>query len=234
MSQSDDVEFPTLIRPIVDGVDVGWKAKGRRFDGTDMDLSELAYLELTNSDFGTLAYGKNPVNNFDSWAFHEIGGGGSVTIPYVTVEDELLIGVVEQNRPNQGGKVLNVPRGFLEPGETYFQAADRELAEEVGNFEASRWQLPGIGVNPDSAFFETVKIGEGAQFFAAGVPLALLVTENNVTRFRKSAVIVDKKNLTAEQITDCYFITVKRAMQLGDMFTLAGVGRLMAAINHGP
>ncbi|MFA5946951.1 MAG: NUDIX domain-containing protein [Patescibacteria group bacterium] len=226
MSDPDTNEFPTLIRPIVDGVNVGWKAKGHLRDGTEADLSQLAYMELTNPKYGTLAYGKNPGGNFDSWAFHENGGGGAVIVPYATVDGNLLIGVVEQDRPNQGGKVLNVPRGFLKPGEPHWVGAERELAEEVGKFVGSLRLLPGKPTNPNSAFFETVQVDEGVKFSTVEVSPGLLVTKNGLVKFRKSAVTVDKENRAAEQITGCHFIPALEAIMLGDMFTVAGVGRL--------
>jgi ADP-ribose pyrophosphatase len=53
----------------------------------------------------------------------------SVTL-VVTDGDELVL--VRQPRPGAGGTVLELPAGKVEPGETLYEAADRELAEECG------------------------------------------------------------------------------------------------------
>jgi len=48
----------------------------------------------------------------------------------VTDGGELVL--VRQPRPGAGTKVLELPAGKVEPGETTREAADRELAEECG------------------------------------------------------------------------------------------------------
>src|SRR5215212_8284809 len=81
-------------------------------------------LVVHNEDFGTWAYGLTP-GGYDGWSFHARGGGGVVILPFAQLSQSLVVGVVDQHRHNQGGKVLNAPRGFLQIGETHDQAAPR-------------------------------------------------------------------------------------------------------------
>jgi len=50
----------------------------------------------------------------------------------LVVRDRDEIVLVQQHRPGANLRVLELPAGSIEPGETPFEAADRELAEECG------------------------------------------------------------------------------------------------------
>ena len=56
--------------------------------------------------------------------------GAAVAI--VAVDDQSRVLLVRQERPAVGGKVLEIPAGLLETGETPLDAARRELREETG------------------------------------------------------------------------------------------------------
>jgi ADP-ribose pyrophosphatase len=58
------------------------------------------------------------------------GGGQTVGVLALTPDGRLVM--VRQFRPGPDRVVLNVPGGFVDPGETPEQAAVRELAEETG------------------------------------------------------------------------------------------------------
>jgi ADP-ribose pyrophosphatase YjhB (NUDIX family) len=192
-------------------------------------VKDVSHLRLCNPNFGELEYGKTP-GGWDAWTFHEIGGGGVVTLPFANLQGKLHVGLVFQNRPLQGGKVWNAPRGFLDPGEKNFDAAAREIEEEMG------WQSPdkrmkmlaGELANPNSAFFDTSAPGEGVKFYAMEIlPSQLEPDQDGLWKFRSN--IVKPVNKMAELIYGCRFMPWRQATELGDQFTLSAIARLLAA-----
>jgi len=215
------------IQFIPKGMNRGWQVlvNGQPYAG------HVEMLQLDNPSYGTLTYGKNPAGNYDSWAFHEVGGGGSVIIPFVLIQNEIWIGVVQQVRPLQSAQpVLNVPRGFLDPNEKHFEAAVRETDEEVGFSQGSRiFQLPGKPVNPNSAFFETWGKDEGVEFFAIEILHDEIQPGEGETWIVKPGILkpVDK---AAEGILKSIFIPWGQAALLGDAFTRCGVVALLVKV----
>lgn len=226
----------TLIQAIAPEkqADRGWSAE---INGSP--VAEISHLRLSNPKYGQFEYGATPAG-FDSWAFHENKGGGSVILPYALIAGNLYIGCLQQNRPNQGGKVLNVPRGFLALDENHFQAAQREFSEEVGLVEAfAVVQLPGQPANPNSAFFDTRGDGEGVKFFAVRIPAALLEqkADSAYHTLKQDAVRADpasKAKQAAEQILSAEFLPWITVAQLSDMFSVAGAARLKALLERQP
>lgn len=198
-------------------------------------VPQVQSLCISNPKFGAVNYGNTPPG-YDGWSFHEIGGGGSVIVPYASINKELWIGVLEQARHNQGGKVLNVPRGFIDPGESHFEAAHREFVEETGADPGSArvTPLPGESMNPNSAFFETPGEGEGVKCFAVQFHSRQLEPSDGSYVFRKGVIKATRAKTAAEQILGCRFIPYAKALQLGDMFTVAAVGRLIGSIGITP
>lgn len=218
---STDVTPPTLLEPILEGMARGWSLLVN-----DSPVPSVSMLELRHPRYGTLFYGKSPSGNYDQWSFHEAGGGGSVTVPFALINGALYIGVVRQPRPLQdrNNAVLNVPRGFLDPGETHFQAAERESEEELGI--PATFRLPGDPANPNSTFFETWGEGEGVRFFGLEVNQNFLVAEND--EYLLNPRLVKPVSKPAEGIMGARFISWQKAALLGDMFTRAGVASLIA------
>ncbi len=202
----------------------GWKVE---LNGQTVE--QMNRVRISHPKFGELNHGLTP-GGWDGWSFHEIGGGGSVTVPFSVINDQLYVGVVEQNRPNQGGNVLNTPRGFLDPGEKHFEAAIREAGEELGvddnRIEERIFRLDGDPMNPNSTFFETAEEGEGVKLFAFSVLESELQNDGDGYIFREDSLKPASK--AAEGILKCRMIPWKQAAQLGDMFTVAAVGRLLA------
>jgi len=203
-------------------------------------IINVSRVTISNPRFGEFNYGMTR-GKYDGWSFHEIGGGGSVIIPYVHINDSIFVGLIKQERHNQGGKVWNVPRGFLEPGETHFQAGLREADEEMVGVMLKNIQLtvlPGAPMNPNSAFFETPAPNEGVQVFALKIPPGLLRPRisthgkesygfaNQILKPAPHSVRADMA--LAEKILDCEFVSWQSATAVGDMFTVAAVARLLA------
>jgi 8-oxo-dGTP pyrophosphatase MutT (NUDIX family) len=67
----------------------------------------------------------------------------------LVVRDGDDVVLVRQHRPAAGLKVVELPAGAIEPGESIHQAADRELAEECG-LAVDEWtELGGFWVAPE-------------------------------------------------------------------------------------
>lgn len=216
-------EKGTKIEPLNEGVKPGWRLL---VDGGPVEVEEMAV--LINDRLGTLIYGKSPSGEYDQWAFHEAGGGGSVIVPYSIIDNQIFIGVVTQGRPLQSDRpVANVPRGFMDPDKSHFQAASSELAEEMG-LDIPVIDLGGEGGNPNNAFFETWGENEGVKFWAVKVPADKLVAgENGQYGFKPGAVQPIEGDKMAERILGSKFIPLAEAGKLGDMMTLSGITRLL-------
>lgn len=201
----------------------------------DAPVEHVSSITVEHPRLGVLTYGQTP-QGYDGWTFHEEGGGGSVILPYARVDGTNHVGVVLQSRPNQGGNVLNAPRGFLDPGEDRRMGALRELVEEVGLHAApsSMIALAGDPGNPNSTFFETWAAGDGVTFFAVEISSALLARDGDVWIFKSGALAVTpevQRSRAAEAISHAQFIPWCEAVRLGDLFTNAATGRLLAQLH---
>ncbi len=223
--------FSSLTRPIPEDKKA---SRGWRIFLNGEIQPDVFHLVIDHPSFGTLTYGL-AAGGHDGWSFHEHGGGGAVILPFCLVDDELFVGLVEQDRPLQGGPVLNAPRGFLDPNERHAVGAQRELFEEMG-LEAPKSSLialPGAPANPNSTFFETAGPEEGVRFFALEIPRSA-VTQQNPDRYGfKSGVIAQdgeaRQHRLAEKIGKAAFLPWYQAAMVGDMITNAAVARLLAA-----
>lgn len=223
-------EFETKIRPLTEEVKRGW-----RIEIDDVTMEIPSSLEIIHEKLGQLTYGKSPSGEYDQWAFHEVGGGGSVIIPFSIVGKELWVGVVIQPRPLQSeSPVPNVPRGFMDPKESHFQAAASELAEEMGLVDFPVVNLGGEGGNPNNTFFETWGEDEGIHFWAVEVPANFLVAGESQYGFKPGAVQPIKGDKMAERILGSKFVLWTEAAKFGDMMTLSAITRLLANLaNNG-
>lgn len=227
-----------LIRSIPAG---GQKKRGWRLEINGTEVPDVVSMRLVNPRFGELAYGLTP-GGWDGWVFHEVGGGGSVMVPVVFIGSNTYphIGLLLQKRDNAGGEVLNVPRGFLDLGETHFGTAQREVAEEMGLATDLSTRLVSISdlINPNSTFFVNSGPGEGIKFFALCiaekeiepvVQVEPVARESNAYRFKRHLIIPLPKQ--AKGIMKCTFVPWDEAATTGDMFTLAGLGLVSAHLD---
>jgi len=203
-----------------------------------VEFVDLAIIQIVNPRVGVVTYGMTP-DGHDGWNFHEVGGGGSVIVPYAVWKKELFIGVIKQDRPNQGGNVLQLPRGLLDAGEDHFDAALRELSEEIGNKFSQKeiMLLGGDPCNPNSTFFVTTPPDEGVRFYAIQFRSNELMPLMEGEGYTLQPGLLKESATTqatefAERILGCQFIPWPKAAQLGDMFTVAGVGRLLAHLKN--
>jgi ADP-ribose pyrophosphatase YjhB (NUDIX family) len=201
-----------------------------RIDGRALD--DVGEVTLESPRFGTLTYGQTAAGH-DGWTFREVGGGGGVVVPWLLRAGRLHVGVVLQYRPNQGGRVWNVPRGFVDPGESHLLAARREFEEETSVPVGARalTLLEGEPANPNSAFFETPDRDLGVRFYA------LALREDDVAERDGEIVFAlalethggsAEAQRTVERIRGARFLEWTAVARLGDMFSVAAVARLLA------
>jgi 8-oxo-dGTP pyrophosphatase MutT (NUDIX family) len=62
----------------------------------------------------------------------EISAGGVVVRGKEALQDEQIVVIVPTRRAPDGSRVLALPKGHVDPGETALQAAEREVREETG------------------------------------------------------------------------------------------------------
>ena len=186
------------------------------------------------SRYGVLRYGWC-AGGYDRWSFSEVGRGGVIAIPFAIKDGRLLVGVIEEFRHNQGGVVLNVPRGLIDPGETPAAAASRELAEETGITGATLHELDGLPVNANTGYFETPDAGDGARIYALELAPDWLVADSRGVRVREDRLDNSPQAARArakERIGTLRFVPWSDAAGLSDMFTVAAVARLVALLHR--
>ena len=167
--------------------------------------------------------------------FQEPGGGGSVIIPFVIIQKQQVIGLndldkkddyqvyaglIEQQRDRQGGLIWNVPRGYVNQGDSHSQTAAKELTEETGLI-GQPFLLPGQSLNPNSSYFETGKDG-GVRLYAINLG------PDRADWLDGQVVLLNNPQPTEvyEKIVRCKFFPLAELSQLGDMFSVAAESRL--------
>lgn len=214
-----------LLKALAQGATAGWKL---RVNGVEVPANEV---ELENLKFGMIRWGS--LGSYDSWGFQEVGGGGAVLVPYfVHPERGIVVGLVQQPRPFMSEKpVWNLPRGFMNPGQTHFKSATGEALEEIGSTDGNRiFLLNGEPANPNSTFFVTRGNNadgspKGIRFYGVGFLPSEFEPEGNGFKFKPGVVVPATKD--AEKIMGCRFVDWMEATQLGCMMTISGVARLV-------
>ncbi len=217
----------------------GWSVD---VNGQTLDMPIIGARFKQNKMGIDITYGQRP-EGYDGVTIREHGGGGAVTIPYMVHPEsgDVYVGVVTESRSNLGGFVENVPRGFLDAGETHEDAAKRELKEETG-FKALGGRVVKLtqrGLNPNSTYFDTSHSEqEGVNIFAVRVESDELVAVRNEDGTKEYVFPAHVRaeaegDKTAERILGSRFIPVEEARNSRDMFTHAATGQLMTALFTG-
>ena len=224
-----------LIKPIPDGTRHDWTIE---VDGKAVDVK---YVVFNNPKFGKLSFGRRPEGTI-GWIWHEASGGGQGVVPYAVINNCLHIGLINENRPTLSGFSWNIPRGFINPGETHLESARNEINEEIGNLpELELEKLDGAPSNPNSTFFDTSKNGEGFVFFGLKIPADMLVKRENlltawdITCYNPSDVFYEFKDRSikpiskiGEKIVACLFVPWYYASMVPDTFSGMGTLKLLA------
>ncbi len=207
-----------LIQPIPTEMKNPWVVA---IDGNPVQAREI---RISNPQFGTLSFGQRPEGTI-GWIWKEVGGGGVGIVPYVVQNARLFIGMINQERPCQGGMVWNIPRGFLDPKLTHFETAVGESEEELGiNVGERLAPLLGLPANSNSTFFDTTDPGAGFNYYFFKVLPEEV--EGDPPVFRKS--LFRPKSIIAERIVSSRFFPWFEAATVADQFSNVGVARLIA------
>lgn len=75
------------------------------------------------------------------WVYAKRPGAGVVAVVAFPGNDQFLL-VEQRRRPVGNCPVIELPAGLVDPGETYLEAAQRELLEETG-YKAKDWREMG-------------------------------------------------------------------------------------------
>lgn len=239
MSKKSEGVNPELIRPILaeEQEKRGWKV-----EVNGVLVPDVSSVRLVNEKMALeVQYGMR-AEGYDGVLKHEPSGGGSVLVPFVVWEGELEIGLLQEERKTQGGIVLNLPRGALDPGETHFETAVREMREETGvSVRANRVKDLGEDArpgNPNSADYDTSREGEGIHFYAIefypaeltkvyhSLHIDLSMFAEGVLQLSQDAITPTNKS--AERIFSCSFYPWNIAACVADQFSNSGISRLLA------
>lgn len=215
----------------------GWELKVTDASGNSQVIENIGKATLSHAKMGLeLEYGLHP-GGYDVWKFKEPNGGGAIAVPYAVIDSKLYVGLVDQKRPAVGGVISELPRGFSEPNEDHLKTVQREMGEETGlTAVMKRFYMVGKEKNPNTAFFDTSRPGEGLRFYSMQVQpeeeLEKAYDElGEYYRFNQ-ALLEEAREMDdkgAERILTSRFVTLQDAVQDSpDLMTSAGVGLLVA------
>jgi 8-oxo-dGTP pyrophosphatase MutT (NUDIX family) len=230
----------TVMKPIDEDTKVGMRIF---VDGKEIFPKEIVVWK-EGIQF-QMVYGKDPAG-YDGTVIHENLGGGSVVLPHTRIDGRLYVGVIEQGRGLQWPyTVFNAVAGMVKAGSTHYETAKKETDEERGKLASHlasvMVELPGVGGNPNSTWFETGK-REGIRSFTQYThPDALEPHPNHegFYRFKEGVLEINASALdeseakTANKILGSVFIPVHEATRLcGDMKTRSAISMLLAWLDE--
>lgn len=160
--------------------------------------------------------------------YRENGGGGNVTLPWARLDDgNILVGLIEEHRPNMGnGFSLCAMGGALDTGETRAESQEREADEEAGLNTKAAQLLPGPGVVQDRLFYVAdVTAGEGIRCFELQFDPSLLEECGGGTWHAKLGVVNHKRE------SQLVFVPIWQAVQMAsDAMALCAIAKLAAKL----
>jgi hypothetical protein len=122
-----------------------------------------------NPRYGKLVIGMHPSGKFDQWVFHEVNGGGVMTIGYHVANDGTIKVLMQaQSRFNLIGDMPDIETtsgGFQDDGTVALPEAIREQLEESQAVPNEMVQLPGRKFVGNRAFFFLDGENEGTDAF---------------------------------------------------------------------
>jgi ADP-ribose pyrophosphatase YjhB (NUDIX family) len=186
-------------------------------------VENVEHIEISNPNFWALEFGFKTYNRL---ALTEKSFGGSVVVPYSTApKNQVLVGLVYENRDNMGGWVWCGPGGFSDNNETHKQTAAREFREETGMMQASGLKdLPGLPVNSNRALFvASPELGQGVHNYTLRVPFDFLLPEDgNVFKLKDEKLLGDFKKANLLR-----FMPIDTAiLRSGDALALSALAQL--------
>jgi len=192
----------------------------------DGEEKPAGHLALVHETYGKVEWGLRP-KGYAGWVFHEPGGGGSVTIPYTkNPEGELMLALILENRPNMNGDHWCVIGGYLTPGESHQQTAERETEEEAGLVFSKPAPLPGLPGNANRAIWVAdPNKDEGVHAFAIEIPWTLIEKAENESYKMAPGTLNDKRE------SQMRFFPWKDAIQRSpDMLARGAIAQLLTVL----
>ena len=189
-----------------------------------------SFIQVKNDRYGEFTYGLRP-EGYPSWVFHEVGGGGAVTLPFTFNKDgDLLVGLLSEYRPNMGtGTHLCVVGGMKDPNETHAQAQTREAEEEAGLGDLEVLELEGVPSNSNRLFWVAdLSAGEGVHAWCMRIPFEWLTSdEEGLYRITRADTEAMKQRLgKARSVVFMHWHVA--AKKTADVFARAAILQLLA------
>lgn len=102
--------------------------------GWEMSMVSGEPIRFTNPRYGTLEIGMTAGGKYDTWRWHQNGGGGVLVVPWTRRDGEIYVMAWENPRENLIGDEpdIEMTGGFLNGTEPVFTGAMREAFEETG------------------------------------------------------------------------------------------------------
>jgi|GEM_PF-1594764 len=149
---------------------------------------------IAQSKWGRVEYGFRN-NSFDGIQFESPGGGGATTLPFsFDPKGNLIVGMIEEYRPNMGGTGWCALGGYKDKNESPEETQRREALEESGLDTRESFKLPGPPMNGERDVMVTDhRKNRGVHMFAKFVPFHLLKPSDEQGDYKLKDGIAESK-----------------------------------------